>query len=138
MKALELSFIILCVLAFASIVKSLDPLLTDIQVLLDTRNPNCVAYRNAVNNYIKAKFPGKMCQLQCNNRDDTVAENFPEFYIPNFLPREPRDCGTIVDDCNYRFDSQYLFGNKFYEFLLDADVFISVILQKSYLVLCQK
>jgi hypothetical protein len=138
MKALELSFIILCVLAFASIVKTLDPLLAEVQVLLDTRNPNCVAYRNAVNNYIKAKFPGKMCQLQCNNRDYYYAENFPEWYIPNFLPREPKDCGTKVDDCNYKFDSQYVFGKYFSARLLEADVFITAVLEKSYLVLCQE
>ena len=138
MKALELSFVIIFVFAFASRVKTLDPLLQDVQALLSTRNPNCVAYRDAVNNYIKAKFPAKMCQLQCNNRDYSHAESFPKWYIPNFLPIEPKDCGTKVDDCNYKFDSKYIFGKIFYGLLDNPDLFISAILEKSYLVLCNE
>jgi len=137
MKALELSFVFLFILAFASRVKTFDPLLKDVQVLLDTRNPNCVAYRDAVNNYIKSKFPAKMCQLQCNNADSSYADTLIKWYIPNYLPIQPKDCGTRVDNCNYKFDSKYIFGNKFYELLLDADVFIQVVLEKSYLILCK-
>jgi hypothetical protein len=137
MKALNFSLMILFIFALTSRVNTLDSLLQDVQMLLDTRNPNCVAYRDAVNTYIKAKFPDKMCQLQCNNADGIYAGELSSWYIPNFLPKEPKDCGTKVDDCNYKFDSKYIFGNKFYELLLDAEVFISVILQKSYLVLCK-
>ncbi len=137
MKALQLSFMILCVLSFASMVKTLDPLLRDIQFLLDERNPNCVAYRNAVNKYIRAKFPEKMCQLQCNDHDDHLVEKLlPDFYIPNFLPKEPQNCGTVHNDCNYKFDSQYVFAKYFYTKLQEADAFIEAVLSKSYLILC--
>ena len=138
MKTLKFYFMIICVLFTALRVSTFDPLLTDVQVLLDTRNPNCVAYRDAVNNYIKAKFPGKMCQLSCDNSDYRLSEALPNWYIPNYLPKEPKDCGRVVDDCNYKFDSKYVFGNAFYELLLDADVFISVVFQKSFLILCKK
>lgn len=136
MKVFQICFIIIFLFAFAKRINTVDPKLKDIQALLDNRNPNCVAYRNSVNAYFKSIAPDRMCQLQCHNLDSFLAGEIEGWYIPNYLPVEKKNCGTVVDDCNYKFDSKYIFGNLFYQVLLQAEVFVQAIMEKSYLVYC--
>ena len=106
-------------------------------MILNTRSPNCVEYRDAYNEYFQTVYPELKCQIQCSNQDYFYARELPNWYIPNNSPIEDKDCGKIVDDCNYRFDSKYFFGNKFYELLLDAENFVKVITRRYSMLLCR-
>ena len=131
MKTYSLILLLLCFLAILKPISSnLAEKKKQIQNILDTSNPYCIYYRDAVNAYIRELAPDRICQLRCHNLDDDYAEGFPNWYIPNNLPVEKKDCGKIVDDCTYKYDASWMYGNIFYEKLLDADTFLSVILRR--------
>jgi hypothetical protein len=131
MKAVNLILLLVCFLGvFKQIYCNLADKKEQIQKILDTRNPYCIVYRDAVNAYIRELAPDRICQLKCHNLDDVYAENFPNWYIPNNLPVEKKDCGKIVDDCTYKYDASWMYGNIFYAKMLDADTFLSVILRR--------
>ncbi len=122
--------------------KTLEEKLQPIQELLNTGNPNCVEYRDAVNEYIKEflvdKSIAKKCQLQCHNLDSSLADETDGWYIRNSLPIEKTDCGKVVDDCNYEFGSKYFLGSGFFQELGNAQDFIDFVLRRSYLHFCSK
>jgi hypothetical protein len=140
MKAIELNafiFLILCIIV--PILTSEDRKtmkLQEIQNILDTRNPNCVAYRDAVNVYFREIVPYRKCQLKCNNSDKEYALSFENWYIPNEMPLISSNCEKMLDNLNYKFDSDEMFGRKFYDIMLDAEIFLSIIINKSYLTFC--
>jgi len=131
---MKTSSLILLLLCFLGILKPISSNLSEkkeqIQRILDTRNPYCIYYRDAVNAYIRELAPDRICQLRCHNLDDDYAGEFANWYIPNNYPVEKKDCGKIVDDCTYKYDASWMYGNIFYQKMLDADTFLSVILRK--------
>ena len=140
MKGIKLNVITLLVFLILTTIKSLEERneekLQEIQKILDIKNPNCVKYRDAVNSYFREIAPYRKCQLQCNNNDKEYSSKFENWYIPNDMPGISGECEKMADNCNYKFDSEELFGSKFYDVMLDAEIFVSLIMDKSYLTLC--
>jgi len=140
MKGVKLNVIAFLILLILTSIKSLEEgnkeKLQEIQKILDTKTPNCVKYRDSVNSYFREIAPYRKCQLKCNNNDKEYSSNFENWYIPNEMPMISGECEKMVDNCNYKFDSEELFGTKFYDIMLDAEIFVSVIMDKSYLTLC--
>ena len=140
MKSMKFCLTIIMLIAIFNQITSAKPdmkeKLANIQIILNTSSPHCIEYRDAVNDYLRAFLPEKKCQLQCHNRDDEYAGQFTNWYIPNNLRVVPKNCGQVADDCNYKFDEPWMFGNVFYELMLDAQVFIDVVMRKGYLSFC--
>ena len=105
-----------------------------VQKILNTGNPYCVFYRDAVNAYIREfvrEFdPSKKCQIKCNNRDDEFAEQFPEWYIPSNFPVDHKDCGKMGANCSVKFDEEWALGKNFLYKLRDAEVFLDYVMRK--------
>jgi hypothetical protein len=127
---LSILFIVVIVVEISSVTGKVEKLVNDVQHILNTGNPYCVFYRDSVNAYLREIYPTYKCQLRCHNADDTYAEQFQNWYIPNNFPVDKINCGKVVDDCSYKFDEDWMYGRNFLTKMNEAKVFLDFITRK--------
>ena len=132
----KIIFVIASAVQISSDQANLEKLVHDVQIILNTGNPYCVFYRDSVNAYIREFAPDMKCQLRCHNNDDEYAYQYPNWYIPNTLPVDRRDCGKQVDDCSYKFDEEWHLGKLFPTKMRDAEIFLRYVMKRSFI--CSK
>ncbi len=131
----KILFVIAIAVQISSVQANLEKLVHDVQIVLNTGNPYCVFYRDSVNAYIREYAPNLKCQLRCHNNDNEYAEQYPNWYIPNNLPVDRRDCATKGNNCNYKFDAEWDLGKDFLK-MRDAEIFLKYVMKRSYI--CSK
>ena len=128
-------FVVAISVQISSVQANKERLAHEVQNILNTGNPYCVVYRDAVNAYLMEYAPTMKCQMRCNNRDDDFAQQFPGWYIPSNFPFDHKDCRKN-GNCSLKFDEEWSMGTNFLTKARDAEVFLNYVMRK--LNFCQK